>query len=526
MNVDEFLTDVRKDLAAEDVMNDADSLARYGQNLSGYERRIPLVVRPRSTEQVAKVVTAANRHLVPLYAFSQGKNWGLGSKLPVVDDCALVDLSAMNRILDVNTTYGYAIVEPGVTQGQLAAHLSENKIPFFMDVTGSGASTSIIGNMMERGVAYNSLRAEKLLSLQAVLGNGEIIRTGFGHFPQSKVTALCRYGTGPDLLGLFPQSNYGIVTEATVELMPVPEHQMVFLVNIKDESQLGPMVDAMRQLTQRGALESVVHIGNRRRSEVTMTPLMYHYLQSQGRQVTRDEAERMVSAQLKGPWSAIGAIMGTKSHVSASKREIKAALGRFGRLDFMTEGLLQFAKTATKLAGVKSINDFLCASEPLLALPRGVPTDAALHSAYWPAADSSPDLSQPDVSAGGMLFAAPIVPQDSESVRLAVEATDRVGDEHGFKPAVTLNMMHDKSLEGVVSIDFVRADAEQCRRAKECMRGLNQAYMDLGFMPYRIDIENMPMIMDADDPFWKTAKALKTVLDPNNIISPRRFNLV
>jgi len=526
MTVESFAKEAAGYLHAEDIVQKSEDLEKYTRNLSGYKRDVPLVVRPRGPDEVQKIVASANTHGVALYPFSQGKNWGLGSKLPVVDGCILVDLRQMNQILDVNTTFGYAVVQPGVTQKQLSDHLRQMGAPFYMDVTGSGQDTSVIGNTTERGVAYNSLRADKLLGLEVVLGNGEVLKTGFGHYPNSKVAALCKYGTGPALDQVFPQSNYGIVVQATVELLPVPEYQSTFLLNIRDEADLAPTVDALRKLTQAGVLESVVHIGNRRRSEVTMTPLMYRYFADKGEPISREEADRLVQAELKGPWSALGNLSGPKSHVKHAQRRLKAAVGKYGQIRFVTAALVDFAIKATGIVGPKSINSFLNASKALLDLPRGLPTNAALHSTYWPVASDSPTPTEPDETDGGMLFAAPIVPQDGASVMEAIRATDAVGDRHGFKMAVTLNMMYDKSLEGVVSIDFDRRDADQCAKAKACMKDLNQTYLDLSFNPYRIDIESMPIIIDPEDTFWQTIRDLKQVFDPNNVISPKRFNLI
>src|SRR5258708_4909082 len=80
----------------------------------------------RNEDEVLQIVSLANAHQIPLYPFSTGKNWGLGSKLPVVDGCVLVDLSRMDRIVEVNEAFAYAIIEPGVTQAHLAAHLKEH----------------------------------------------------------------------------------------------------------------------------------------------------------------------------------------------------------------------------------------------------------------------------------------------------------------------------------------------------------------------------------------------------------------
>jgi 4-cresol dehydrogenase (hydroxylating) len=61
-------------------------------------------------------VAIANKFHVPIYVVSTGKNWGVGSKLPVKNGCALLILSEMKNIIEVNEKLRYAIIEPGVTQ--------------------------------------------------------------------------------------------------------------------------------------------------------------------------------------------------------------------------------------------------------------------------------------------------------------------------------------------------------------------------------------------------------------------------
>ncbi|GAB6054332.1 FAD-binding oxidoreductase [Magnetospira thiophila] len=525
MSSEPFFKDVRKFMAAEDVISDADGIASYTQNTSGLVRSVPGIVKPKSTEQVQQVVQAANSHKMPLYSFSRGRNWGMGSKLPVKDGCVLVDLSGMDKIHEVNDTFGYAVIEPGVTQRQLSEHLKAMKSRFFLDVTGSGAETSILGNMMERGVAYNTLRIELLQQMQVVLGTGEVLETGFGHYAGNKVQNICKFGIGPGLESLFVQSNFGIVTRISFKLVPIPDFQATFVVSLKRKEDLGDLADAMRELTQQGLMESVVHVGNARRSQVTVTPIIYNYMKQQGMNPTREDAEKVVNSQLSGDWSALGCVMGTRGHVFHCVRKIRSKLKRFGKFQVMTPGIREFAKAALNFVPLKNPRIFLNAMDPLLKLPHGEPSNAALHSTYWTTADSSPDPTDPDKGPGGIMFCCPIVPMERDMVNLAMQKTEQIGKELGFDIAVTLNNMHGMTMEGVVSIDYDKRDPEQAKRAVACMRALNQAYMDMGATPYRMDIENMDLILDPEDSFWKTARALKSVLDPNGILSPGRFSL-
>src|SRR5262245_24076721 len=92
------------------------SISRYQENCLSLSRDIPAVLLPRSEEDVARIVEIANRYRIPLYTVSTGHNWGYGSALPVQDLSVIVDLSGMNRILEMDEELGLVTLEPGVTQ--------------------------------------------------------------------------------------------------------------------------------------------------------------------------------------------------------------------------------------------------------------------------------------------------------------------------------------------------------------------------------------------------------------------------
>ena len=89
-------------LGIDNVLSSTEVCRAYESNASGLERSIPVVLMPASTKEVQALVQTANRYGTPLYPISTGKNWGLGSRLPIQDQCAVVELSRMNRIIEVN----------------------------------------------------------------------------------------------------------------------------------------------------------------------------------------------------------------------------------------------------------------------------------------------------------------------------------------------------------------------------------------------------------------------------------------
>ena len=523
----------RQELGENAVLADAEFLATYTESVCASQRQVVAVLRPGSLEDVQKIVATANVHKIPLYPISCGKQWGMGSRLPVKDGVAIVDLGRMNRIIEVSAQYHYAVVEPGVTQQQLLDHIKANNLPLMLNVTGSTSDTSLIGNAMDRGVGYFDSRAHGISNMQVVLGNGETIQTGFGHYENAKTKNLYHHGIGPSLDGLFPQGNFGIVTSACIDLMPKPDAHMAAIIRIDSEGKLPLLIDALVQLRSRGIFLTVAHVGNRERSYITLAPLLYKQLIEAGEpenEATRIKAVKMLEDGGFGPWSAAIGVLGTKAQLKLAKREIRKAVGGFAKTMFLNDALVAGAKAiAEKLAFIPFVRTqlmMLKAVEPVYGFTRGEATDESLKAVYWAAGDFDQlDEPDPDHSGSGVLFCLPIVPAFGETVLEVVRDTAETFARHGFEAAITVNLMTTKAMEGVVSLAFDRGNEEQAKAAHACIQEMEAHYMEQGYPPYRIGINSMHHVVHENDPFWQTVRDLKQVLDPNNIIAPGRYNL-
>lgn len=523
----------KRDLGDDAVIADFQPLEKYTRSVCGTTRHVVAVLKPGSLADVQNLVATANAHKIPLYPISCGKQWGMGSRLPVKDGAAIVDLAGMNRIVEVNAQYHYAVVEPGVTQRQLLDHIKAHNLPLMLNVTGSTSGTSLVGNAMDRGVGYFDSRAHGVSNMQVVLGNGETIQTGFGHYANATTKNLYSHGIGPSLTGLFPQGNFGIVTSACIDLMPKPDAHMAAIIKIDSEEKLPRLIDALVALRTRGVFLSIAHVGNRERSYITLAPLLYEQLVENGdpaNEATRAKAVRMLEDGGFGPWSAAIGVLGTKAQLKLAKREIRQAVGGFSKTLFLTDALIGKAKAiAGKLAFIPAVRNqlmMLKAVEPVYGFTRGEATDQSLKAVYWAAGDfQSLENPDPDHSDSGLLFCLPIIPASGETVLEVVRDTRDHFAHHGFEAAITVNLMDTKAMEGVVSLAFDRRDAAHTAKAHACIQEMEARYMAQGYPPYRVGINSMHHVVSESDPFWRTVRDLKKVLDPNGIIAPGRYNL-
>lgn len=515
------------------IMTDSESLAAYESNVSGLKHKIPVVLRPASTEEVVALVKVANRFKTPLYPISTGMNWGFGSRLPVSEDCAVVDLGRMNRILEVNAEQQYAVIEPGVTQKQLYEYLQEQDIPLLLNVTGSAAETSIIGNSLERGIGYFESRAEALSGMEVVLGTGEVIRTGFGHFENSRCSYTYRHGVGAGLDGLFSQSNFGIVTSAGIDLMPKPDTQSVFVIRVEREENLGDLIDALAGLLRDGVVGSVIHVGNFARARIAMSPFIYDRLIKRG--MSKEDAfaasERYLEEEGFGPWSAVAGLMGSRSRIALAKREIRSAMRGVGSVMFLSEFLIKFGRLALAplqfMPSMRRKRIILEAVEAQHDFSTCVPTSVSMQSVCWPVEKRTYEWPyEPDRTRSGMLYVVPFCPLRRDDVIEMVKYANEICDEFGFEPYITLNTVNRRCVEAVINIAFDREDSEQSEQAQLCADKMLERYLETGMIPYRVGVQDMSRLIKESDKFWCAVRDLKTAVDPRRIISPQRYNLV
>lgn len=524
----------KRDLGTEAVISDISMLEAYTKSVCASTRQVVAVLKPQTLENVQQIVATANQYHVPLYPISCGKQWGMGSRLPVKDGAAIVDLGGMNRIIEVNARHHYAVVEPGVTQRQLLDHIKENNLPLMLNVTGSTSDTSLIGNAMDRGVGYFDSRAHGISNMEVVLGNGDTIQTGFGHYKNAQTKNLYRHGIGPSLDGLFPQANFGIVTSACIDLMPKPDEHLAAIIKIDSEDKLPLLIDKLVELRTRGIFLSIAHVGNRERTYSTLAPLLYEQLIESGEpagEATRNKAERMLEDGNFGPWSAAIGILGTKEQIKFAKKEIRKAVGDFAKTMFLNDSRIEKAKilcsTFSFIPAMRKQLMMLKAVEPVYGFTRGESTDKSLKAVYWAAGDfEHMEESNPDHSDSGVMFCLPIIPAFGETVCEVVKDTRETFARYGFAAAITVNLMDTKAMEGVVSLAFDRRNAEQTIAAKNCIQEMEARYVQQGFPPYRVGINSMHHIVDENEVYWRTVRDLKKALDPNHIIAPGRYNLV
>ncbi|MEM9480787.1 MAG: FAD-binding oxidoreductase [Verrucomicrobiota bacterium] len=490
-------------------------------NVSGIKRSFRGRVHPESAESVRDIVREARRFDVALYPLSCGRNWGYGSSLPVTNNCTIIDLSKLDRIQNerkICREFPVAVVEPGVTQGQLFAAIDEEGL--FFNATGAGPETSVLGNSLERGFGYSGLRSDDVLGMEVVLGTGEVMRTGF--WGNETASTALRYpsGLGPSPKDLFFQSNFGIVTAIALRLRVKPPCQAAMMVALKGDVDEKAFFDALAELRREGVFTSVMHIGNRHRAKTTLGPIMFDVLE-----VPADlsEKRRAVDAILeKLPyrrWSGVTAVRGSAAVVDdvfTRVRECMETVANVERIDDASLSKVDVSEAEGRAAAR--------AKSELLQLTRGVPIASPLWSPYWALGQDLPeDSSELDNSDVGLLFCAPVFPLVGKTIVEGVEIIESTLGEFGFVPYLTLNIANEMSILGITNIVFDRRDEAAVKKAHEAIDSLYRRLMDAGHYPYRLGIQSMDHAKECMGSSFETLTELKRVFDPDGIIAPGRY---
>lgn len=199
------------------VLTDEADLATYAFDGFCMEFTPDAVVLPQNTAEVSAILRIANREKINIVPRGAGTN--LSGTSVARRGGMVMPLSRMDRILEIDGSNRCAVVQPGVVNADLQKALEPYGLMYGPDPSSWYVST-IGGNISlnaagPRALKYGSSR-EHLLGLEVVKADGTVIKIG------SKTS---KNAAGYDLPHLFcgAEGTLGIITEATVRIIPVPE---------------------------------------------------------------------------------------------------------------------------------------------------------------------------------------------------------------------------------------------------------------------------------------------------------------
>jgi glycolate oxidase len=213
----EVLASLKHIVGDENVIVEPEKVEPYGADAVKEKFPPEAVVFPKSTAQMVSILKLANEYLFPVTARGGGVGY-TGGAVPV-DGGIVIGTDRMKKVIEISVDDLYAVCQPGLTTYELQQAVEKHGLIFPPDPA-SYKDSFIGGNIAENAGGMRTpkygVTKHYVLGLEVVTATGEVIRTG-GKTVKNVV--------GFDLTGLMCGSEgmLGIITEATLKLLPTPE---------------------------------------------------------------------------------------------------------------------------------------------------------------------------------------------------------------------------------------------------------------------------------------------------------------
>lgn len=466
---------LRQKVGDSRVLDDPAILEQYADDWTEAPGRTPdVVVKAASVEDVRAVLNVARGAKLPVVPRVANTNIG-GLAIPEHGGIVL-DLTGMNRILETSERDMYAVIEPGVTWGDMKAHLAENYPTLRFGYSLSPPDTSILANCLMDGLSNLGLKhgptGQWINGVEAVLPNGEIVRTGIGAVSRF----WCSPAPMPHLTGLFVNfhGTTGIVTKLAVQLWPNHPHRKRFFVLAYD------------------------------------TDAMYDFINLLVRAEVCDDIGGL-------SWPVGKMLFGEKNPLYRDPHEPE----QFLYLDVSAEHQELFT---AKLKIIDRLIEEQRARGVRLESPLDVLQLVRLAPRFEKFADFPTELDFL-LEQGGLTWIGTFGPisQWKAGVRRAMQLME----ERGFPPIVVTRPMQGGHF-GVLRFMavFDKSDGDRVRQVSELNEALSDLVLELGFFPYKTPPWVIRRHRDKIDPnFLRLLDRVRGLLDPDAIMNPGKWPL-
>ncbi len=221
------------------ISDDPAELYCYSSDASYITGTPDYVVMPCTTAEVSKIVKLAHKHRIPITA--RGAGTGLAGGAVPLQGGIVLDMSRMNKILDIDIRNLQVLVEPGLIHADLNRSLEPYGF-FFPPDPGSSEMCTLGGLIANRGSGMRSVKygtvTDYVLDLEVVMPEGTVIQTG---------GKVMKSASGYDLTALMvgSEGTLGVITGARLKIHPLPEARAAVLAHFNDLEAAGSAVSAI-----------------------------------------------------------------------------------------------------------------------------------------------------------------------------------------------------------------------------------------------------------------------------------------
>jgi glycolate oxidase len=224
------IKEFEKIVGAENVFSSLADRQTYAYDSAVLDSVTPaLVVRPTNTEQLGAIIALCYKLGLPMTVRGSGTNLS-GGTVPDSPDSVVILTQGLNRILEINSSDLYAVVEPGVITAKFASAVAKKNL-FYPPDPGSQAVSTIGGNIAEnagglRGLKYGVTK-DYVMGLEFYDHTGSLVKSG-------SRTVKCVTGYNLGGLMVASEGTLGIISKAILKLIPPPRASKAMMAVFKD----------------------------------------------------------------------------------------------------------------------------------------------------------------------------------------------------------------------------------------------------------------------------------------------------
>ncbi len=479
INREKVLNELIKIFGKNNVSNKPHDLFPYSYDMTESTPHMPdFVVIPENVDQIVLIVKFCSEYHIPIVPYVSGNNVG-GLTIPEEGGIMLDVGKKMNKVVHVHESMMYAILEPGVTFGQLSKYLEKHHPQLKYAYAFAPPYASVVANVLLSGLTNLSCTyggmADWINGLEVVLSNGEVVRTGSCFLSKEfkEDNWFVRYPI-PDLSGLFIcwQGMTGIVTKCAVQLWPKKEYNGRFLGVIYGHDTLG---EVLRELGRTECCEDV--------SAINSELLKYTW-----GKIRPEKFEK------EPDYAALISISGqTKELYQAKLKHVKAVYSKIQE-KFNQEALFIDFDSFSKLAGDEILM--------YVDLPSVLTPLFEWDGLTWVGSYANPDNLGPLLKKCYDLF------QKYEMEPILFTKSMKASHYCIFRP-----------------ITRYKKETEE-EKVAELQHELLEVMLDYDCVPYKTPLWMTDIIKKRCDQNWvELLKKIKHTMDPNRIFNPGRWGL-
>jgi len=466
----EILESLRSIVGANFVTDRLEERQYYSDDPSAEPAAIPdFIVLPKTVREIQAILKVANKEKIAVTPRVSGLTLS-GLAIPYGAGI-LIDLKRMNQILDVNEDSMYAVIECGVTIGQLKTYLEKNYPKLWFSIPHAPPIVGVVPNALIYGVGHLSLHhgvnSDMINGLEMVLPTGQVLKSGSCAFGKRWLTRYCL----PDFTGLFQGvfGGTGIVTKASIQLWPKPETREPLFCKI---NKLEDIIKFLSKLTK---------------TEVCDDICVYSWTGTSGKkrfhliERPNDIPELTMDIIISG---------NSKVEIDLKKSIVKKIISEIKEKGAIIEEY-------TRPPDIKA---------KVMRIPRPYPFM---------------DLLQ----GGGTEYLGCYIPIE-ETVR-AYEIGKEVAREYGFQYLHFLRPLWGGHLLAILFIfPFRKSDNPQVKNVRKAIIKISERLINLGGVPWKASPSTQKVIQKFLDPIYiNFLKKIRKILDPYGIMAQGQWVL-